>query len=145
MDRLVLAAIVVAVAAVVAFIIERRRPDPPVQGAWPVPTQLDRADFDGPEVPWLVAVFSSATCQSCAQVMTQAEVLRAEAVAVQEIEVKAKPELHRRYGIEAVPTVLVADDEGVVRASFVGPPTATDLWAAVAEAREPGSSPREAC
>jgi hypothetical protein len=29
----------------------------------------------------------------------------------------------------------------VVRASFVGPPTATDLWAAVAEARQPGVSP----
>lgn len=145
MERLLVAAVVVAVAGLVAFLIERRRPDPPVQGRRPVPTQLDRDDFDSPDIPWLVAVFSSATCQSCAQVMTQAEVLRAEAVAVQEVEVKARPDLHRRYGIEAVPTVLVADDDGVVRASFVGPPTATDLWAAVAEAREPGSTPREAC
>jgi hypothetical protein len=28
-----------------------------------------------------------------------------------------------------------------VVASFLGPMTATDLWAAVAEAREPGSTP----
>jgi hypothetical protein len=28
-----------------------------------------------------------------------------------------------------------------VRAGFAGPVTATDLWAAVAEARQPGSSP----
>jgi hypothetical protein len=35
----------------------------------------------------------------------------------------------------------VADAEGAVRASFVGPATATDLWAAVAELRDPGSVP----
>ena len=46
--------------------------------------------------------------------------------------------LHRRYGIEAVPTVVIADAEGVVRSSFVGPPVATQLWAAMAEAREEG-------
>ena len=34
-------------------------------------------------------------------------------------------------------TVLVADDRGVVRKSFVGPTSATHLWAAVAEARDP--------
>ena len=50
--------------------------------------------------------------------------------------------LHERYAIEAVPTTLIADPEGVVVASFLGPVTATDLWAAVAEAREPGSTPR---
>jgi hypothetical protein len=40
-----------------------------------------------------------------------------------------------------VPLVLIAGDDGVVRRHFVGPVTATDLWAAVAEAREPGSTP----
>jgi hypothetical protein len=30
-----------------------------------------------------------------------------------------------------------------VAASFIGPVTATDLWAAVAEARDPGSTPPE--
>ncbi len=49
--------------------------------------------------------------------------------------------LHRKYHIDAVPIVVVADRLGVVRASFVGPMSATDLWAAVAEARHPGSSP----
>ena len=38
---------------------------------------------------------------------------------------------------DAVPTIVVADEQGVVRASFVGPPSATDLWAAVAKARDP--------
>jgi len=35
-----------------------------------------------------------------------------------------------------VPSVIVADRDGVVRASFVGPVTAADLWAAVAEVRD---------
>jgi hypothetical protein len=40
-----------------------------------------------------------------------------------------------------VPTLVVADARGVAVAAFLGPMTATDLWAAVAEARDPGSSP----
>ena len=150
MERLVIAAGVVLVAVVVAVWFERRRPDAPTQAAargvratqtWPVPTQLDRADFAGADTPWLVAVFTSATCNSCAQALDKARVLASDEVWVEEVEVKARGDLHRRYHVEAVPTLVVADAEGVVRASFVGPPSATDLWAAVAEARAPGSSP----
>jgi hypothetical protein len=65
-------------------------------------------------------------------------------VAVQELEATRDKAIHDRYAIEAVPTVVVADDEGVVRASFLGAPTVTDLWATVAELREPGSVP-EGC
>jgi hypothetical protein len=68
-------------------------------------------------------------------------VLACDDVAVEEAEVTARRDLHDRYGIDAVPTLVVADADGVVRASFVGPVTATDLWAAVAEVRFPGSSP----
>ena len=144
MERLVIAAVLLAVAVVVALLVERRRPDPPTQNRrWPVPIQLDRADFAGAEQPWLVAVFSSATCQSCAKAVSVARVLESSAVAVDDVEVTARKHVHDRYGIEAVPTIVVADHDGVVRASFVGPPTATDLWAAVAEVREPGSTPGE--
>ena len=136
MDRFLLAAVVVVVAVVVAVLLERRRPEAPTQGAWAVPAQLDRADFARPDAPWLVAVFTSATCDSCAQAVERAKVLASAAVAVDEAEVKARPDLHRRYHIDAVPIVVVADAEGVVRTSFTGPPSATDLWAAVAAVRE---------
>jgi thioredoxin-like negative regulator of GroEL len=136
--------VLVAVAVAVALIVERRRPDAPTQSrTWPVPTQLDRRDFASPETPWLVAVFSSATCQSCAKAVGVAQVMASDQVAVDDVEVGARKDVHDRYGIEAVPTIVVADADGVVRASFVGPPTATDLWAAVAEVREPGSTPGE--
>jgi hypothetical protein len=137
-ERLILAALVVAIAAVVAVIVERRRPAPPTQAHWSVPAQLDRDDFDRPDAAWLVAVFTSATCDSCAVARDKAAVLASDDVVVQELEVAARRDLHDRYGIDAVPTILLADGEGVVRASFLGPPSASDLWAAVAEARASG-------
>ena len=135
MERALLAAAVVALAAVIAVVMERRRPEAPTQGAWAVPAQLDRADFARPDAPWLVAVFTSATCDSCAQAVERARVLASDAVAVDEAEVKARPDLHKRYHIDAVPITVVADREGVVQTSFTGPPSATDLWAAVAAVR----------
>ena len=140
MERVLVAVAVIVVAAIVAIIVDRRRPAPPTQGAWSVPAQLDRQDFDRPDVPWLVAVFTSATCESCAQAREKAAVLAAADVVVQEIEVSSRRDLHDRYAIQAVPTIVVADAEGVVEASFIGPPSATDLWAAVAECRKDGRS-----
>jgi protein-disulfide isomerase len=141
MDRLLLAGALVAVVTLVAFVLRRRRPDPPTQPSWTVPAQLDRGDFDRPDAPWLVVAFTSATCGSCAELIDKARPLESDAVAVVDVEFSAHKDLHERYGIDAVPTLVVADEEGVVRASFVGPVTATDLWAAVAEARVPGSTP----
>jgi protein-disulfide isomerase len=140
-DRLIIAAVLVAVAVAVAFALERRRPAPPTQARWAVPTQLDRQDFAGADVPWLIVVFTSATCESCARATAKASVLASPSVTYQEVAYQADKRLHERYSIEAVPCIVVADPEGVVRASFVGVPTATDLWAAVAEARQPGASP----
>lgn len=138
MERLVIAGAIVVVAVVVAMVLQRRRPDAPTQPHWTVPAQLDRQDFVRPDAPWLVAVFTSATCSTCAEVFDKATLVASDAVAVDHVEVGARPDEHRRYGIDAVPTLVIADAMGVVRASFVGPVTAADLWAAVAEARDAG-------
>lgn len=131
-----IAVLLIAVAVAVAVVLERRRPDVPTQARWAVPSQLDRDDFTRPDAAWLVAVFTSATCDSCAQVVAKAGPLESPEVALQEIEFAARGDLHRRYGIDAVPCIVIADAEGVVRASHVGPATATDLWATMAEVRE---------
>ncbi len=147
MDRLLVALALAAVAVGVAVLVQRRRPGPapaPSPDGFRAPDRLERADFPRPEAPWLVAVFTSATCSTCAAVRERAAVLDGAEVAVCEVEVGERPDLHTRYGIEAVPIVVVVDAEGVARASFVGPVSATHLWAAVAEAREPGSVP-EGC
>ena len=138
MVRLLLALAVVAIAAVVSEVVRRRRSaDPPTQPRHEVPSQLDRADFDGDG--WLVAVFTSETCATCADVVRKAEVLRSTDVAVATVPFQTGRQLHERYAIDAVPCLVIADAEGVVHAGFLGPVTATDLWAAVANARQPGS------
>jgi Thioredoxin len=137
-----IAAVVAVAVVVVAAVIRRRtRIDPPTQVPYVVPSHLDRADFESAGAQWLVVAFSSATCASCQDAWQKVRLLESEAVAVQEVEVGARKDLHDRYAIEAVPMILVADEDGDVRASFIGAPTAADLWAALAELRDPGSTP----
>jgi hypothetical protein len=139
-ERLLLALALAAVAIAVAAVISRRqRPDAPVRTGYTVPDQLDPGDLARPDAAWTVVVFTSATCNTCAGVWEKALLLESDDVAVEEVELSARRDLHERYRIDAVPTTVVVDVAGVVRASFLGPVTATDLWAAVARLREPGA------
>lgn len=142
MERLALLVGLAAVALAVAWVLRRRAPAAaPTPTDWEVPAQLDRDDFDRPDAPWLVAVFSSVTCLSCQGTWAKVQHLESSAVAVQEVEAVRDKALHERYRVDAVPLLVVADHEGVVQAHFLGEPTATDLWATVAELREPGTTP----
>ncbi len=141
MTQVIVAAAAVVVALVVATVLRRRQaPAAPTQPAYRAPVQLDRADFVASE-PWLLVLFSSSTCAACADMKRKAQVLASHQVGVVEAEFNADRTLHAKYAVDAVPMVVVADQAGVVRASFIGPVTATDLWAAVAEVRQPGSTP----
>ncbi len=136
MIQIVLVLVVGAVAVAIAWWLRRRDADAPEQGpSWAVPTQVDRADFDRPDAPWLVVVFTSSTCLSCAATREKAMVLASDEVAVQDVEAVERADLHQRYKVDAVPMVLLADATGAVVRSFLGPPSSTELWAAVAEAR----------
>lgn len=141
MTNALLVAAGVLAAFAVSLVMRRRRPDAPTQGGFQLPTQVDRADFARPDAPWLVLVFTSATCDACRDMVGKAQVLEARDVAVVEAEYTAARELHTRYAVDAVPSLVIADADGVVRAGFIGPVKAQDLWAAVAECREPGSTP----
>jgi hypothetical protein len=142
MVRLLPAVVLATVVALLAVWLQRRRPAAaPVVDRHHVPSSVDRADFVRPTAEWLVVVFTSATCNTCASTWEVARQLESAAVSTQEVEVAAEPALHERYGIDAVPTTIVCDTEGGVVQSFLGPVTATHLWAAVAEVREPGSVP----
>jgi thioredoxin-related protein len=142
MNRLLAVVLVFALAGVVAYLLQRRQPAPPTQPtAYPVPAQLDRADFSRADAPWLVVLFSSETCAGCASMREKTRVLAAADVAYQDVSYQNDRDLHRRYNVEAVPLVVIADEAGVVVNSFVGEVSATDLWAAVATARDPSSAP----
>ena len=141
MQTLVIALVMAAIAALVATTLRKRTPEPPTQTTWTVPQQLDRTDFAEPAAPWVVVLFTSETCSACATMTAKAELLRSSTVSVDVVPFLARKTTHERYRIDAVPTTVMADVDGVVRASFVGPVSATDLWAAMAELREPGSTP----
>lgn len=142
MERLGIAIGLVALVALVAIVLTRRRHfDAPSQPRkWPVPAQLDRADFASPATPWLGVLFTSATCKSCARLEAIVKPINSTQVEVVVLPWQDHKALHERYAVEAVPCFVLADHEGVVRYGFVGSEvSATDLWAAVAEARVPGS------
>lgn len=142
MTRLAVAIVIVALVATAAIIARRRRTaDPPTQRIYSVPEQVDRADFVDPGAPWLVVVFTSDVCDKCSDVWLKAQVVASDQVAIAESEFVRDRAVHEKYRIDAVPTTIIVDAEGVTRQSFLGPMSATDLWAAVAEVREPGSTP----
>jgi hypothetical protein len=136
-ERLLIALAIAVAAAAVALLLRRRRgSDAPARSSGAVPEQLDRADFADPLRPWLVAVFTSSTCATCADVEAKVQVLASDDVAIDVVEYQTRRELHARYRIDAVPLVVIADTLGVVRQHFLGPVSATDLWASLAAVRD---------
>ena len=136
MIRFVVVGAVVVVALLANLWQRKRQVDAPTQGTSEVPSQVDRADFVRPDSPWLVLAFTSATCQTCSDIERKVRVLETNSVAIQILEYTAERELHARYKIDAVPAVLMADSNAVVQANFLGPVSATDLWAALARVRD---------
>jgi hypothetical protein len=139
--RLIVAAVLVVAAALVAWRLRAQAAPDPVRAPGEVPRQLHRADFPRADAPWLVVLFSSAACESCELMAAKVKVLDCDEVAVCDVEFGAAREIHERYAIDSVPLVVVVDHEGVTRSAFLGPTSATDLWAALAELRRPGSTP----
>lgn len=134
---MVIALTIGAVVAVTALVIRQRRViDAPTQKVFSAPTQIDRTDFPTAQHEWMIAVFTSASCHACADMLAKAQVVASKNVAVVEIEYSNKKELHSKYNIEAVPTVVVSDARGIVHKSFLGPVSATDLWAGIASVRD---------
>lgn len=140
MAQLLLAGALAAIIIVAVRLLQQRRGvDAPTQPTWQFPAQLDPNDFATVAGQWMVVVFTSSTCSTCADVAAKAQVLESASVSVNTVDYVERAELHKRYEIDAVPITVIADDAGVVRRGFIGPVTATDLWAGLAEVREPGS------
>lgn len=135
--EIIIVVVVALVALGVGWFVQQRAPDAPIQPTHHVlPTQLDRSDFVRPEAPWLVAVFTSNTCETCAKVWTSTQLVESDDVAIQNIAYQNDKALHDRYKVTAVPAVVVADAQGVNRAEFLGPPSSAELWATLAEVRD---------
>ncbi|MFV1989510.1 MAG: TlpA family protein disulfide reductase [Acidimicrobiales bacterium] len=134
MGELAIAAGIVVAVLVVAFILRRAQSDAPMQmRKYSAPDQLDRADFEMPDAKWLLVVFSSETCRVCKGVLGAVAPLASDEICVQEVEFVRDSGLHERYGIDAVPTLVLADETGLVRYSALGPQKAAELWIAVSD------------
>ncbi|MGH9021673.1 MAG: hypothetical protein ACRDV9_00990 [Acidimicrobiia bacterium] len=135
-SRLTVAALLLVAATLAAKVLDRRRGRTAQLGGYEVPTWLDRRDFPGTGTPWLVVLFSSRTCASCFEVSKRIGALsRPGEVHTSEVEADARADLHRRYAIEAVPLVAIADAEGSVRAGFLGLPRPGELEEALERLR----------
>ena len=136
MARTLIALGVIAGALALAWLVRRFRATYPTAPGYSVPAKLERWDFAHPDSEWLLAVFTSKACSTCAAVAKAAECLGDDALAVQEVELRRHGELHRRYSIDAVPLAVLADCSGTVRASLAGPATEAELSALIASARQ---------
>ena len=142
MERLVVLAVLAVLGVALAAILQRRRPDPPSVPGYRAPTQLNRAEFANQQVPILVALFSSATCDSCpvawATIQSVVKGIEdpelADRVDHERIDIQDNPDLHRRYRIDGVPTTVVVDADGVVIQAFFGPMTDGQLLEALTRA-----------
>ena len=132
MTRALLALALGASAVIIGFLVNRRRVHTSAAPGVRVPDRVARTDFAGPDARALVVVFTSASCASCAAMLSAAAEVRSDEVAVDEAEVAVRPDVHSRYEIDAVPIALVVDRAGIVRASFAGSVTADELREALA-------------
>ena len=97
-------------------------------------TGCDKLQGKKPVSPKACEEFSTRICKetgdgssTCTSLKSALDLMTPEAcsVAVANVELTASPDLHERYHIDAVPLTVVADRDGVVRRSFIGPVTTT--------------------
>jgi len=100
-----------------------------------IPDVVSASDFGIPEGQWMLLVFSSEKCATCAVVVEAVSRIDMPGLAVEVIEIERMPELHAEYRIDAVPTTIVADPTGSVCKSFLGPVDLPIIELAVSAAR----------
>ncbi|MCY4163939.1 MAG: thioredoxin domain-containing protein [bacterium] len=131
MSRTLIAVGIIMAALAAAWAYQRLRPSSANRTSqiptYTVPTRLQRWDFSHPNSKWLLVVFTSKTCSTCAAVATAAQQLANDSLAVTEVEYSRHQALHNRYDISAVPLTVLVDNTGLVIASLAGPATATEL------------------
>ncbi len=126
MERLVVLLVLTVLAIGVSLMLQRRRPEAPTAPSYRAPVQIDRGDFDSPDIATLIVMFTSVTCDGCIAAWDIVRDVASETAAngtvvVQKVEIEQTPDLHQRYKIDGVPTTLIVDAQGVVTRSYFGP------------------------
>ncbi len=136
MERLAIAAALVVIALAVAFVAQRR------SGAGAsgvphssVPSSVDLSSLGIDNGPAIV-VFTEETCRTCAAAIAAVRGPAGKGLPVTEVPFVAERELHRRHGIDTVPTTVVADFDGQVVDGWIGQVDVSGLAAALAQVRD---------
>ena len=132
MERLAIAAVLVVIAMAVAFVAQRRRNAAAGSVAHStVPASVDLASMGIDPGPAIV-VFTEETCRTCAAAIDVVRGPAGASLPVAEVPFASERELHRRHGIDTVPTTVVADAEGQVVDGWIGRVDMSGLAAALA-------------
>ena len=129
--------LIVLIVLTLFVVISRKKKPQTTPTSFELPAIIDREDFEDKKADILVLVFTSQHCDGCGVMFDKAKVLQSDSVDVVDVSYQDKhgKEVHDKYQIEAVPSIVICDNEGNTQKTFVGAVTATDLWAAVAELR----------
>ena len=117
MDRVLIAAVVLAAVGVLALVLRRRAARPAT-----LPTRVDPARL-GLDARGVVA-FSGPLCHACQEWSAE---LDAAGVPFRKVDVLQEAGLARAYGITHTPVVLVVDDDGRVLEGYDDAPDAASV------------------
>ena len=133
MTRLFIAAALAALVTLVARCVDRRRtPHPLAVRRGALPTQVPAKEVglgDGPAI----IIFTESSCRSCQDAIRLIRGPAGAGISVADIEYGAQPKLHKRVGIDTVPTTVVVDDKGSVVAGWTGRIDLRELTVALAQ------------
>ena len=120
MVRLLIALTLILVSVSIAVIVERRKVENPFSVKRnQLPTLVPPQDF-GLESEAAIIIFTESTCRSCSTVLALLRGPAGANVAVTEVEYGENPELHRKYGIDTVPTTVLVEGDGNVVEGWTG-------------------------
>jgi|TARA_B110000444_G_scaffold117953_1_gene110980 thioredoxin-related protein len=120
MVRLLIALSLILLSVSIAVIVERRKVENPFSVKRnQLPTLVRPQDF-GLEPEAAIIIFTESTCSSCSAVLALLRGPAGANVVVAEVEYGENSELHRRYGIDTVPTTVLVEGDGNVVEGWTG-------------------------
>jgi len=133
MTRLLIAVAIAAVVSLTAILVNRNGSSQLISVRRnALPTRIPATEV-GLDAGPAIIIFTESTCDSCQEVVRLIRGPAGAGIPVADVEFGAEPALHRRFGIDTVPTTLVVDREGSVVGGWTGRVDVGELAAALAE------------
>jgi hypothetical protein len=120
MVRLLIALTLILISVSIALIVERRKVENPFSVKRNQLTTLVPPQDFGLEPEAAIIVFTESTCRSCSAVVALLRGPAGANVAVAEVEYGENLDLHRKYGIDTVPTTVLVEGDGNVVEGWTG-------------------------